>query len=179
MSNSQKPDQTDYKHDIRFDKVPEPTRLPRSGRSAPSSFVLLMLMFAPGLGHMYLGLIRRGLFYFSALPLLIYLTVTMGRFMPLMTIVTGLSIAALYAVSFFEGLMFRREIAAGKEIPDVIPNIGLLLKNKLFVCVIVILAALSLVRHVLSVIPFPVMPVIVIGIIVYLIVSRKDKGGKQ
>ncbi|MCL2415258.1 MAG: hypothetical protein FWD01_00430 [Defluviitaleaceae bacterium] len=123
----------DYKYDIRFDNVAPPKSVISSRPiRKPSRLILFLLMWIPGLGHMYMGLIRRGLFYMSALPLLIYFTVALSRIAPIFTILTGFSIAALYFVSFFETFVIRRDIMAGKEIADIIPDLRSLLKIKIY-----------------------------------------------
>ena len=173
--NNQKPDRNDYKYDIRFDKLPEPSRLPYPGKR-PSRLVLFLLMGVPGLGHMYMGLIRRGLFFFSALPLLIYFTVSAARVFPFLTVFTGFSIAALYAVSFFESLAIRRDIVEGKEVMDTIPNVRALAKNKLLMAIIIIIVAISVLHTILSAIPHVVLVIAAVAAIAHFIGRRQ--GGK-
>lgn len=175
MNNNQRPDHDDYKRDIRFDKLPEPSKMPYPGKR-PSRFVLFLLMWVPGLGHMYMGLIKRGLFYFSALPLLIYFTVAIARVFPVFTIFTGFSIAALYAVSFFEGLAIRRDIIEGKAVADVIPNLRALAQNKLVRCILIAKLAIAVLHTVVSAIP---MPLIVIAVILAAVFFLSKRGKKN
>ncbi|MCL2752889.1 MAG: hypothetical protein FWE44_01925 [Defluviitaleaceae bacterium] len=113
---------------------PPPTMPYHGGRhmgvKVPSRFILFILAWLPGLGHMYMGLIRRGLFYMSATALSIFLTVQMfsnWRFFGFFGIFAAFSIAAVLAVSFFETLSLRRDIVMGKTIEDQLPAF---LKNK-------------------------------------------------
>ena len=178
-SNNQRPEQNhdDYKRDIRFDKIPEPSKLPYPGKR-PSRLVLFLLMWAPGLGHMYMGLIRRGLFFFSALPLLIYLSVVLrNSFLPVPGVLAGFAIAALYAVSFFESLSLRRDIIEGKEVADRIPNLRGLLQNKLLVGGLAAVVVISILHAVLSALPWPAF--LAIGIAIFFIISNRKKRGKN
>ena len=65
-------DKSDYTRDMREEKAPPtpppppPPSYPPTPSKAHSRAILLILAFLPGLGHMYLGFIRRGLFYLSA-----------------------------------------------------------------------------------------------------------------
>ena len=174
MSNSQRPDHDDYKRDIRFDKLPEPSKLPYPGKR-PSRMILFLLMWAPGLGHMYMGLIKRGLFFFSALPLLIYLTVLAPN---TFAIFTSFGISALYAVSFFEGLSIRRGIIEGKSFSDTIPDLRVFWKNKFVRVILIITLVFAVVDSVLSSFP-PVLVIIAVVLAIVFIMSKHGKRGKD
>ena len=131
----------DYKRDIRLDDAPPDEMIPHR---RPSRFWLFVLSFLPGLSHIYMGLIRRGLFYISALAFVIFFTsVVVPRFSSL-GIITGFSIIAIFAVSFFEAFSIRRDIIMGKEVKDTLPNLGIILRNKVFLVVIAVLFAISI-----------------------------------
>ena len=108
-----------------------------SGTKVPSRFALLILGCLPGLGHLYMGLIRRGLFYLSAAALAIFLNIQIAMHMPMFAIFTAFAIVAVYAVAFFESLVIRRDIAAGKELVDRLPAF---VNNKRFVVGIAVFA---------------------------------------
>jgi len=103
----------------------------------PSRFILFILACLPGLGHFYIGLIRRGLFYLSATAFAIFLTIQAAINLPLLLVFTVFSIVAVYAVAFFETLVIRRDIAAGKEVVDRLPAFA---NNKRFVLGVAIVA---------------------------------------
>ena len=71
---------------------------------------------------MYMGLIKRGLFYIFALALLVFLISSLSFGSGLLAIPAGFAIAALYAASFFEAFSIRRDIVMGKEVKDTIPK---------------------------------------------------------
>ncbi|MCL2574846.1 MAG: hypothetical protein FWE33_00275 [Defluviitaleaceae bacterium] len=87
----------------------------------PSRFILFILACIPGLGHMYMGLIRRGLFYLSATAFTIFMTVVAGMNFWILTPLTSFAILAVYAVAFFESLSIRRDFVMGKEVVDRLP----------------------------------------------------------
>jgi len=110
----------DYKYDARTEHESHESKPSRPTRK-PSRFILFTLGWIPGIGHMYLGLIRRGTFYLSALSMAIFLTVVLSyNFSPLV-IFTSFAKFGLCAVSFFEAFKLRHEIIAGIEVKDTIP----------------------------------------------------------
>lgn len=167
----------DYKKDIRVDAPPmahyghAPVVPPRR----PSRFWLFALSVLPGLSHMYLGLIKRGLFYISTFALIAFLTVTLGG--PF-TIITGLGITALYAVAFFEAFAIRRDIVMGKEVSDSVPVIG---KNKTVLVVIAVVVAAALGINILSSLPWYAWMILGIVAVCYFPVAivRVTKGKKK
>ena len=168
----------DYKRDIRTDAAPPHPHYhtPHHARR-PSRFWIFVLSFLPGLGHIYLGLIRRGLFYIAALALLSFLSVAVIPSFGPLGILTGFAMAALYAVSFFEAFGIRRDIIMGKEVKDTIPNIGPFGKSKnlLFVCVAIV--AVSLAFNILAALPGPVW--VVAGIVAVCYFYAKSEGRKS
>ncbi|MCL2350024.1 MAG: hypothetical protein FWC67_00955 [Defluviitaleaceae bacterium] len=117
----------------------------------PSRFVLFILASLPGLGHMYLGLIRRGLFYVSASALSIFLTVQLAVNFTFFVIPAAFSIAVVYAVAFFESLAIRSDMVMGKEVADKLPAF---LQNKSVVIKIGIFLAILLGASFLATLPW-------------------------
>lgn len=142
----------DYKRDIRLEQPHAPPSIHGHFRRRPSRFWIFVLSPLPGLGHMYMGLMRRGLFYIFALATIIFLTVTLAP-SPLV-IFTGFAIAALYAIAFFEAFIIRRDMIMGKEIIDTIPNISMLGKNKTLLTVLIIILAVTLGINILAALPW-------------------------
>ena len=169
-------DNDDYKRDIRAVTPPAEGPVPEPGRHyghvrRPSRFWLFMLSPLPGLGHMYLGLIRRGLFYVSALALLVFLTTTLAP--SFLVILTGFSMAALFAVAFFETLVIRRDILMGKEVKDVVPNIGFLVKNKSLMAIVVVIMIVALGINIITSLRWYAW--VVIGIVAVVYFGRRPK----
>lgn len=116
-------DKSDYTRDTRADAPPSTAPMPpASTAKGHSGLLLVLLAFLPGLGHMYLGFIRRGLFYLSAFAFAIFVTVQFGimSFVPFI-LLAAFGIVAVVAIAFFESLVIRRDLAAGKELEDVLP----------------------------------------------------------
>jgi len=173
----------DYKRDIRVDSTPPsdmrpPYPMPMPPSRRPSRFWIFVLSFMPGLSHMYLGLIRRGLFYMSLLALIIFFTITLLSHSGLFGVFTGLSIAALYAVSFFEAFSIRRDIVMGKEVKDAIPNFGMPGSNKVILIIIAIVVAAVLGVNILSSLPWYAWMILGIVAICYAPFIRKKKHDK-
>ena len=142
----------DYKRDIRFEGAPSPSEAHHHRR--PSRFWLFAFSFLPGLSHIYMGLIRRGLFYISALPILIYLTVVFASNFGVFVLFPAFSIAALFAVAFFESFGIRRDIIMGKEVKDNIPNFGMIGGNKVVFIALGIILAVALGVNILARLPW-------------------------
>jgi len=150
----------DYKRDIRVDSAPHtdarpPYPMPMLPSNKPSRFWMFMLSFLPGLSHMYLGLIRRGLFYISLLAFTIFISVALllpisGMF----GIVMGFSIMTIYAVAFFEAFSIRRDIVMGKEVKDTIPSMGIFGSAKVLLVVAAIVVAAVFGVNILSSLPW-------------------------
>ena len=157
MSNKYNKDD-DYKRDIRLESAPlsssTPGEVPHHLRRRPSRFWLFALSFLPGLSHIYLGLTRRGLFYISALPILIYLTVVFASNLGILVLFPAFSIAALFAVAFFEAFSIRRDIIMGKEVKDTLPNLAWLGGNKAILIVVAVIFAVALGIHILARLPW-------------------------
>jgi len=173
---TQKYDEHDYKRDIRQEQqesphshaphpvhtsIPTPTLTRR-----PSRFWLLMLSPLPGLGHMYLGLIRRGLFYMASLALLIFLTTVLAP--SALVIFTGFAMAALFGVAFFEAFAIRRSMVMGKEVADTIPNIAFIAKNKTILAIALAVLAVIIGINILGALPWYAWVVIGIVAVCYI-----------
>jgi len=101
-----------------------------------------------------MGLIRRGLFYISALALVIFFSSALVPGFGIFRIITGFSIVALYAVSFFEAFSIRRDMIMGKEVKDAIPNFGILGGNKVVLIAVGIIFAAALGINILARLPW-------------------------
>jgi len=173
---TQKYDENDYKRDIRTEHQepthghshaphPHPAHTTTPARR-PSRFWLLMLSPLPGLGHMYLGLIRRGLFYMASLALLIFLTTALA--LSALVIFTSFAMAALFGVAFFEAFAIRRSMVMGKEIADTIPNIAFATKNKTVLVIALAVLAVIIGINILGALPWYAWVVIGIVAVCYL-----------
>jgi hypothetical protein len=167
----------DYKRDIRADGM-MPTVDTSARRRRPSRFWLLALSFLPGLSHIYMGLIRRGLFYISALALVIFFTSVIVPILNLLGIFAGFSIVALYAVSFFEAFSIRRDIIMGKEVKDALPNLAWLGGNKAVLILIAVIFAIALGINILARLPWYAWLILGIVAVCYAPYLRRKKGKK-
>lgn len=92
------------------------------GRSKAALFIL---SFLPGLGYMYLGLIKRGLLVMSAFFLNIYLLAEFS--VPLLAFL----VPVIFFASFFDGFSILRRINAGEAVTDSIDDIkGFVSRNR-------------------------------------------------
>ncbi|MCL2573897.1 MAG: hypothetical protein FWE34_05015 [Defluviitaleaceae bacterium] len=149
----------DYKRDIRAEAESHgdvPPHYPHTEHHTrrPSRFWLLMLSFLPGLSHIYLGLIRRGLFYISALAFIIFITSMVVPVFGIFGVFTGFAIVAIYAVSFFEAFSIRRDIIMGKEVKDAIPTLGLTGGSKTVLIVMTVMLVIAFAIHILARLPW-------------------------
>jgi len=126
---------------------------------------------------MYLGLIRRGLFYVSALAMLVFLTTALAP--SILIILTSFAKFALFAVAFFESFSIRRDIIMGKEVSDTIPNIALLRKNKTLFAAVIIVVAVLLGVHTLASLGWYVWLVVGIVAVAYFAINLNKKGPKD
>lgn len=176
-------DKSDYTRDARNDATPAhtpppaaPPHMPYSHSPAPkikrpSRFVLFLLAFLPGLGHMYMGLIKRGLFYLSAVAFAIFATVQLGMTAPIFTILTAFAILGIYAVSFFESFVIRRNIAAGVAMDDNIPEFA---KSKTFLVALAATLSFLMLLSILEAIR-PILGIVVFVAILVFVFSKKSK----
>jgi len=187
MTNNQN---DDYKRDIRQEQQPapppgsspSPPHMPYTYPHAhahahikrPNRFLLFILSPLPGLGHMYMGLMRRGLFYIFALALIILLTVAIAP--SILVVLTSFAIAALFAMAFFEAFAIRRDIVMGKEAKDTLPNIAMFGggKNKALLAVLIFAFVVVLGINILTALPWYAWLVIGIVAVCYLSM-RHDK----
>ncbi len=104
-----------------------PTPPPAYSRHRPSRLVLFMLSAIPGANHMYLGLMKRGLFVLSMFALSIYLTSLLGGY-------PAAIIPIIAIASFFDGFNLRRKIIDGVPVSDSVSEItNFLSKYKLYI----------------------------------------------
>jgi len=135
---------------------------------------LFSLFFPPGANYMYMGLIKRGLATMSGFFLIIFLITTVN--MPL-TLFLALSLGVIYLASFFDGFNVRNRINAGEEVrDDVGESLNMILKNKtvrtIFLVVIAVIVLVNLLGFAINIIS-SVLPIVLIGFIIYLIVRNK------
>ena len=170
----------DYKYDMRQEHT-TPAAPPAPPKGAypkrPSRFWLFLLSFIPGVGHMYLGLIRRGLFYFSALALMIYLTATLsiggGSFL---TIFSSFAKGAIFFVSFFEAFKLRREMVMGNDVKDEFPAF---LARKEILMVVAVIVLLSFFTNLIAALPWFGWLIVILFAIKHLSRRRKDDNGSK
>jgi len=175
----------DYKRDIRLENAQTgmdegtPHYHTPVARKKPSRFWLLILSFLPGLGHIYMGLIRRGLFYISALALTIFFTSVVVPIFGILGIITGFAITAIYAVAFFEAFGIRRDIIMGKEVKDTLPNLAWIGGNKAILIVVGIIFAIAIGAHILARLPWYAWVILGIVAVCYAPYLRKKKNEKS
>jgi len=116
-------DKSDYKRDARIETPPAPPPVAEPPAAKEHSrFLLLILALVPGLGHMYLGLVRRGLFYLSAFAFTIFVTVQFAIMgLAPFVVLAVFGIVAVVFMAFFESLVARRDLALGKKLEDSAP----------------------------------------------------------
>jgi len=130
---------------------PPPPSYPPTPSKAHSRAILLILAFLPGLGHMYLGFIRRGLFYLSAFAFSIFITTQFGIMGAAPFVVLAVfGIVGTVAIAFFESLVIRRDLAHGKEINDQLPAFA---KNRVVLTVVGIFVVIPFLVNVLAAMP--------------------------
>ena len=172
----------DYKRDIRLDSMPDgespPYHHATHHHRRPSRFWLLALSFLPGLSHIYMGLIRRGLFYISALAFVIFFTSAAIPFFGIFRIFTTFAIVALYAVSFFEAFGIRRDIIMGKEVEDTLPNLAWLGGNKAVLIAVAVIFALAIGVNILARLPWYAWLILGVVAVCYAPHLRKKKDKK-
>ena len=160
----------DYKRDMRLE-TPPPAPHHAAPPRRPSRFWLFMLSLLPGTGHMYLGLIRRGLFYMTSLALLIFLTTVIAP--SALVILTSFAKAALFAVAFFESFAIRRDIVMGKEVADTVPTFSAHGRNKSLLVLVLVVVAILVSVNILSSLNWIVW--LVLGIVAVAIFTSKKK----
>lgn len=104
-----------------------------------NAFFLFCLSAIPGLNYMYMGLMKRGLFFMSSFFLLIFLT----AFLSAPSILFIVFILMCY--SFFDGFNYRRHILLGEYVKDDVNDIApFFIKYKgIIIMGVVLVAALS------------------------------------
>ena len=177
MSNNTNRDD-DYKRDIRLEHPHTPPH--HHGTypiRRPSRFWLFVLSPLPGLSHMYLGLIRRGLFYMASLALLIFLTTAIAP--SILVILTSFAKFAIFAVAFFESFAIRRDIVMGKDVSDSTPNIAALRKNKTLFAAVIIVVAVVVGLRVLAILGWLIWFIAISAIALYFLWNSDKKKPKD
>lgn len=89
------------------------------GSKSHSGVLLFFLSFLPGLGHMYLGLIKRGLAVMSVFFGTIFmLTLCDYLDFSMLSLLLGLSIPIIFFTSFFDGFRLLRLENSGETLRD-------------------------------------------------------------
>ena len=86
--------------------------------------IVFLLSMCPGVAHMYMGLMKRGLLILSSFFLSIWLANTL--YMP---VFLGLFIAAVWIVSFFDAINTRKRIISGEYVDDCVSDITGVIKR--------------------------------------------------
>jgi len=134
------------------------------------------LFFPPGANYMYMGLMKRGLATMASFFLIIFLIIHSS--MPL-TILLGLSLPVFVITSIFDGFNVRRRINMGETVKDDLGEIlNSILRNKFLCTFILVVIAIIVITSVLGfaiTIITRLLPLIVVGLGVYLILKSRKK----
>jgi hypothetical protein len=134
-----------------------------------NKFLLFIMGALPGLGYMYVGLLKRGLFTMAAFSATIYLIATVSGWF-------AFPLAAIVFASFFDGFRLLRQAREGMALQDGIEDLlAFLKKHKVAILGVVVgIIALELlgnvVRNLSSVTPF-----ILIALGAYFLFFKKRK----
>ena len=136
---------------------------------------IFTVFFPPGVGYMYMGLIKRGLFVMLGFFFLVFLLSTgLGS---LADTFLGFSLIAVYFACIFDSFALRRRIVHGEVVEDGVDSMinGLLSNKKLCMAAVVVLVIVfssSILDAALSLI-IKGAPVLVILFGLYVIFRRK------
>jgi len=160
-----------------------PTRPGGPPPSAPSkinSGVLFLFSLLPGANYMYMGLMKRGLATMTGFFLIIFMLSTVS--MPL-TLLLALSIPVVFFASFFDGYKVRRRLMAGEVVEDNVGDaLNIIIHNKFLRTLVLVVLAVVLIVNVVGFavgLLSRVLPLLAIGLIVYVIMKRKSSGGRS
>ena len=136
-------------------------------KATHNKFFLFILSALPGLGYMYLGLIKRGIFAMMAFFATCYLTGNLSWLFCFPMI-------AIIFASFFDGFKILGQMREGIIVPDTIDDImDFAKKHKtIIIGAIVVVIALDLIPRVLFGF-FNLAPLVLIGLGVYFLFFRK------
>jgi len=163
-----------YEHDHRYHYKPH--KYARKERS--SKFLLFILSALPGLGYMYLGLIKRGIFAMMMFFLTIYLSTMFGMM--------GFLIPVVFFATFFDGFRILRQQREGEHVVDGIEDITAFFRGrKVGVIVIGSVAAILLINVLSSAMRYSeyrfysgarnLVPLVLIGLGAYFLFFRREK----
>ena len=145
---------------------------PARGRVPGTLGLVITSCILPGVGYMYLGLLKRGLFCLSSFFLLAYLS---GFFN---APIFGMAIVVLWFGCFFDGLRKRRLLLEGETVEDGVGDIvEILKKHKVIVGIALLFGVFSGISH--RMLPLAVghigigslMPLFLIGAGVYVFIK--------
>ena len=125
-----------YAHGKNFPPPPPYTRRPRRY----SGFITFLASLIPGMGHVYLGLIKRGMFFLSSLFLSCYLLTIFH------SVAFAFMVALIALISFFDAFRIRNLLNSGTKVEDDFEDIlGFIKKYYIY---ILIIFALELFRNI-------------------------------
>jgi len=116
--------------------------MPSKGFSWFDKVLIFILSFIPGCGHMYIGLMKRGVFILFSFFACCYLAVSV--FFRVFTI----GFIIIWIFSFFDAYNCRKKIQCGKEIIDGVDDIKcfLIKYRRIIVAVFGIVAVIEIMR---------------------------------
>jgi len=157
---------------------PHPAPAPVMAGGRPISWGLLFMFtippFPPGVNYMYMGLIKRGLAALCGFFLLVFMiSISSGPVMALF----GLALPIYWLTCAFDGFHIRRRIKAGEHVADSIDGaVDFLKKNKFIFGIILAIVGLSALGSVVGVAMRLIrwlMPLIIIGLGLFVLFRRK------
>jgi len=151
----------------------------RGGRHVSGGLLFLFsFFFPPGVNYMFMGLIKRGLAALVGFFLIIYFIGVSN--MPL-TLLFGLALPVYILTCIFDGFNIRRRINAGESVGDNIDGVILFLKrNRLVTGVLLAIIGFSVLGTIMGILVNVIrwlMPLIIIGLGLYLLVRHKNPPG--
>jgi len=123
---------------------------------------------------MYMGLIKRGLAVMCAFFLAIFLVINVSW--PLMLLFI-FALPVIYFSSLMDGLNICRRINAGEPVRDDIgETLNSVLRNRTLRTVLLVIIAVALLTQVVGILAsvfISIIPVLIVGFIIYLIARRR------
>lgn len=145
-----------------------------SGRISKGALIFFSLFFPPGANYMYMGLIKRGLAVMCAFFLAIFLVINVSW--PLMLLFI-FALPVIYFSSLMDGLNICRRINAGEPVRDDIgETLNSVLRNRTLRTVLLVIIAVALLTQVVGILAsvfISIIPVLIVGFIIYLIARRR------
>ena len=105
-----------------------------SGRYRKSAFLTFLFSALPGLNYMYLGLMKRGLFFMTLFFVLVALIRETGAN------IISLSLFMLMCFCLFDGFRIRRNLNDGFDVPDTIEDVAAFVKRNKKITILLVIA---------------------------------------